>query len=80
MAAQALIEQRARQVLAETIELLEDIAHDSDDAGHAPLLAAIADGTFGLMKRPADGGKGLDGVAKRARDYYNPAVDVLEGE
>ncbi|MEI2811456.1 MAG: lysine 5,6-aminomutase subunit alpha [Nocardioides sp.] len=74
------IEQRARQVLAETIELLEDIAHDSDDAGHAPLLAAIADGTFGLMKRPADGGKGLDGVAKRARDYYNPAVDVLEGE
>ena len=27
------------------------------------LLNAIADGTFGIMKRPADRGKGLDGVA-----------------
>ncbi len=71
---------RARQVLAETIELLEDIVHDSDDAGDPPLLAAIADGTFGLMKRPPGGGKGLDGVALKADEYYNPAVDLMEGE
>ena len=43
-----------------------------------PLLAAIADGTFGLMRRPADGGRGLDGVARKSEDYYNPATELLE--
>ena len=70
------IAQRARQVLAESIELLERIhAHESK----AGLLDAIADGTFGLMKRPADGGRGLDGVAEKAPDYFNPASEILEG-
>ncbi|MBA2739743.1 MAG: lysine 2,3-aminomutase, partial [Nocardioidaceae bacterium] len=65
---------RARQVLAESIELLERIlAHDDG------LLDAIADGTFGLMRRPADGGRGLDGVVRRADGYLNPAIDLLEG-
>jgi beta-lysine 5,6-aminomutase alpha subunit len=62
-------------VLAETIDLLEQIAAEP---GHAPLLEAIADGTFGLMKRPADQGRGLEGVARRARDYWNPAIEILE--
>jgi beta-lysine 5,6-aminomutase alpha subunit len=66
---------RARQVLAETIDLLERIA---DEPGSAPLLEAIADGTFGLMKRPADKGKGLEGVAKKAPGYWNPASEILE--
>ena len=52
---------------------------DYKEVGDPPLLAAIADGTFGLMKRPADKGKGLDGVARKARDYYNPATEILEG-
>ena len=43
-------------------------------------LAAIADGTFGLMKRPADGGRGLDGVARRSDSYYNPATEQLEAK
>ncbi len=73
------IAQRANQVLAEAVDLLDRIAHDSDAAGDPPLLAAIADGTFGLMKRPADGGRGLEGVARKARDYYNPASELLEG-
>ena len=47
-------------------------------AGDPPLLAAIADGTFGLMKRPADAGRGLDGVAVKSEAYYNPASDILE--
>ncbi|HWM73115.1 MAG TPA: lysine 5,6-aminomutase subunit alpha, partial [Nocardioides sp.] len=42
------------------------------------LLDAIADGTFGLMKRPADAGRGLDGVAKKSSAYYNPASELLE--
>jgi beta-lysine 5,6-aminomutase alpha subunit len=64
---------RADQVLAESIELLEQIL-DHDDG----LLDAIADGTFGLMRRPADAGKGLEGVARKSRDYYNPAALMLE--
>ena len=65
------IQTRARQVLGEAVELLEAIVDDT-------LLEAIADGTFGLMKRPADRGKGLDGVFRRAEGYVNPAVDLLE--
>ncbi|THV37156.1 lysine 5,6-aminomutase subunit alpha [Glycomyces buryatensis] len=67
------IANRANQVLGEAVDLLERIEADG-------LLNAIADGTFGIMKRPADGGRGLEGVAKRAADYYNPAVELLNGE
>ncbi|MFL6182371.1 MAG: lysine 5,6-aminomutase subunit alpha [Actinomycetes bacterium] len=63
--------QRAHQVLSEAIDLLERIVDDE-------LLNAIADGTFGLMKRPADAGRGLDGVAKKAAAYYNPANELLD--
>ena len=69
---------RAREVLGGAIGLLEEIAHDTDSAGDPPLLAAIADGTFGLMRRPPDGGRGLDGVAKKSKAYYNPASEILE--
>ncbi len=68
------IARRANQVLAESITLLDKIlGHDEG------LLDAIADGTFGLMKRPADAGRGLEGVARKSRDYYNPATEILEG-
>jgi beta-lysine 5,6-aminomutase alpha subunit len=69
------IVQRARQVLGESIDLMEQILEHEHG-----LLDAIGDGTFGLMRRPADGGRGLDGVAKKAPDYYNPATEILEGE
>ncbi len=65
------IARRADQVLAEAVELLERIVDEG-------LLTAIADGTFGLMKRPADAGKGLDGVVRRSDGYLNPAIDLLE--
>lgn len=66
---------RARQVLGQTIELLDRIAAQPNG-----LLDAIADGTFGLMKRPADGGKGLEGVAQKSDAYYNPATEILEAD
>ena len=66
--------QRANQVLGETIELLEQIIDHPNG-----LLDAIADGTFGLMRRPADAGRGLDGVAKKSDAYYNPATELLDG-
>ncbi|MGI8491549.1 MAG: lysine 5,6-aminomutase subunit alpha [Acidimicrobiales bacterium] len=76
-----LIQTRARQVLAEAVELLERIVSDRSTHGSVPLLAAIADGTFGLMRRPPDAGKGLDGVVRRAKGpsgYDNPAITLLE--
>jgi beta-lysine 5,6-aminomutase alpha subunit len=66
------IQRRASSVLDEAVSLLERIADEG-------LLPAIAEGTFGIMKRPADGGKGLDGVYEKADDYYNPAVRALDG-
>ena len=44
------------------------------------MLDAIADGTFGLMKRPADAGRGLEGVARKSSAYFNPATEILEGD
>ncbi len=63
--------QRARQVLGEAIDLLGRI-------GSQGLLTAIGEGTFGVTRRPADGGRGLDGVVKQADGYYNPATGMLE--
>ncbi|MEU8083930.1 lysine 5,6-aminomutase subunit alpha [Micromonospora sp. NPDC049101] len=65
------IRRRANQVLGEALDLLERI-------GEQTLLTAIAEGTFGIMKRPADRGKGLGGVAAHEADYCNPATDILE--
>jgi beta-lysine 5,6-aminomutase alpha subunit len=65
------VAQRARQVLGESVDLLRKI-------GSQGLLTAIAEGTFGVTKRPADGGRGLDGVVERAEGYFNPASDLLE--
>ncbi len=67
-----LIAVRGRHVLAEAIGLLDRIA----DTG---LLNAIADGTFGLMHRPANKGKGLAGVITKDPYYFNPASLLLEG-
>src|SRR5579863_2047675 len=65
------IDLRARHVLGESVDLLDTI-------GSQGLLNAIAEGTFGVTKRPADGGRGLDGVVERADGYYNPASEILE--
>jgi beta-lysine 5,6-aminomutase alpha subunit len=67
------IERRASQVLDEAVGLLREICADG-------LLNAIADGTFGITKRPADGGRGLDGVIERAEGYFNPAAGWLEAD
>ncbi len=71
LAPDSFIAHRAHTVLGEAVELLERI-------GAEGLLAAIGDGTFGLMRRPADRGKGLDGVAVKAEGYLNPVAELLE--
>jgi len=64
------VAQRARQVLGEATDLLRAI-------GAQGLPTAIAEGTFGVTKRPADGGRGLDGGAERGEGDYHPASDLL---
>jgi len=71
-APEGLVVRRAHQVLGEAVQLLERIVADG-------LLEAIGDGAFGITRRPADAGKGLDGVVRRAEGYVNPALDLLDG-
>jgi beta-lysine 5,6-aminomutase alpha subunit len=66
-----LVVSRAHQVLGEAVGLLGRICDEG-------LLNAIGDGTFGVTKRSADGGRGLDGVIERADGYWNPATEMLE--
>jgi beta-lysine 5,6-aminomutase alpha subunit len=67
------VARRAAEVLSEAVALLRKIGTDG-------LLTAIADGTFGVTRRPAGGGRGLDGVIERADGYVNPAIEILEAK
>jgi len=67
------VARRAAEVLNEAVALLRKIGADG-------LLTAIAHGTFGITRRPADGGRGLDGVIERADGYLNPATEILESQ
>ncbi|GAA3956808.1 D-lysine 5,6-aminomutase subunit alpha [Actinomadura viridis] len=67
------VAERARRVLGESVELLERVERDG-------LLTAIAEGTFGVTRRPPDAGKGLEGVVPRADGYFNPAIEILDDE
>jgi beta-lysine 5,6-aminomutase alpha subunit len=69
--ADGFIATRARLVLSEAVELLERLVDDG-------LLTAIGEGTFAGMRRPSDGGRGLDGVIRRADGYLNPAIELLD--
>ena len=59
------IVRRAHAVLEEAERLLETVA----DAG---LFEALARGTFADTRRPADGGRGFDGVVEKEEGYENP--------
>ncbi|MEO3807682.1 lysine 5,6-aminomutase subunit alpha [Sphaerisporangium sp. B11E5] len=70
-APRGFVAERARTVLSETVDLLERVCDRS-------LLTAIAEGTFGVTRRPPDRGRGLDGVVRRAGGYLNPATEILQ--
>lgn len=69
----SFIDRRANEVLAQAVEFLERVAQEG-------LFSAMAKGEFAEIKRPENGGKGLDGVFRRDRDYYNPFMDSLKRE
>ncbi|SMD03190.1 lysine 5,6-aminomutase subunit alpha [Sporomusa malonica] len=64
------IEQRAREVLDNTVGLLEQIA----DIG---LMQALSNGYFADIARTPEGGKGLEGVFDREPGYLNPFIGLM---
>ncbi|AEX84925.1 dioxygenase [Marinitoga sp. 1135] len=69
-----IIQKRAQKVLDESIELLEKMVKDG-------LFVSLSKGTFANIKRPIDGGKGLDGVFEKGTHYFNPFIKkMLEAE
>lgn len=64
------IQQRAEKVLEDAIEMLEDVAK-------LGLMEAISRAMFADIARKPDGGKGLSGVIKKAKSYYNPFMELL---
>ena len=65
--------ERAKLVLNNTIELLEEINKEG-------LFTALEKGIFGDVKRPKNGGKCLEGVTSKGENYYNPFVDIMKGK
>ncbi len=67
-----IIRQRAALVLDNAVELLEELVKDG-------LFNALEKGKFGDVKRPKNGGKGLDGVVAKGSNYSNPFIDLMKG-
>ncbi|WP_423363695.1 lysine 5,6-aminomutase subunit alpha [Mycoplasma sp. P36-A1] len=67
-----IMENRAKVVLDNAVDLLAEI----NDYG---LFNALEKGIFADVKRPIDGGKGLEGVVAKEDVYYNPFIDLMKG-
>lgn len=64
--------QRAKDVLEKSIDTLERIEKEG-------LFSALEKGMFGDVKRPRNGGKGLEGVAEKGSNYMNPFINLMLG-
>jgi beta-lysine 5,6-aminomutase alpha subunit len=67
-----IIRQRAALVLDNAVQLLEELVKEG-------LFNALEKGKFGDVKRPKNGGKGLDGVVAKGSHYSNPFIDLMKG-
>ncbi|TET59088.1 MAG: D-lysine 5,6-aminomutase subunit alpha [Promethearchaeota archaeon] len=65
-----LMEKRVDEVLNKAYDLLKEIEKQG-------LFQTIEKGIFASIKRPIDGGKGLDGVFKKEKDYFNPFIEFM---
>ena len=68
-----IMQQRANKVLNDTLNLLTEIEKEG-------LFKTIEKGIFAGIRRPIDGGKGLDGVIKKDEDYFNPFLEYMSTE
>ena len=73
LAPDSFVNRRANSVLAEATEFLEKVAGEG-------LFSAMAKGEFAEIKRPENGGKGLDGVFAKDADYFNPFMQQMKKE
>lgn len=67
-----VIQQRAQEVLGKADDLLHEVEAES-------LFTTIEKGIFGGIKRPRDGGKGLEGVCVKDAGYFNPFIPLMMG-
>ncbi len=65
-----LMERRVDKVLNNAYDLLKEIEKEG-------LFKTIEKGIFANIKRPIEGGKGLDGVFKKEKDYFNPFIELM---
>lgn len=67
-----IIQSRAQQVLDQALDLLMQIEREG-------LFNALEKGIFADVKRPKNGGKGLNGVAEKGENYRNPFIELMKG-
>lgn len=65
-----MMQNRANEVLTKALELLTQIKKEG-------LFKTIEKGIFAGIKRPIDGGKGLDGVIQKDKEYFNPFLEQM---
>lgn len=65
-----IIQKRAAKVLCDAADLLEAIERIG-------IFAALEEGIFADTKKNRDGGKGLDGVFIKDKDYINPFMERM---
>ena len=65
-----IIQSRAQEVLAKADELLAEVEKEG-------LFSTIEKGIFGGVKRPFDGGHGLEGVCTKGENYFNPFIELF---
>ena len=65
-----IVRNRAKEVLDKATGLLEKIEAEG-------LFTALEKGIFADVKRPKDGGKGLEGVAQKDEGYCNPFIPLM---
>ncbi len=66
-----LVRRRAAEVLDKATALLQQMEKEG-------LFAALEKGIFADIKRPKNGGKGLQGVAEKRGNYQNPFIDLMK--
>ena len=67
-----IIQSRANEVLEKATNLLGEIEQQG-------MFATLEQGIFADIKRPKDGGKGLDGVVIKNTSYFNPFIELMKG-
>jgi len=67
-----IIRSRAKEVLDNAINLLQEMTSEG-------LFNTLEQGKFGDVKRPKNGGKGLDGVTEKGANYMNPFIELVKG-